>query len=202
MKGQLIISIGREFGSGGHEIAQKLADQYKLPLYDHNLLDELAGRNNLDGDVLKEFDEAGRKKLLSRTVRGMNNSPEQNVAQLQFDYLRKKADSGESFVIVGRCSETILKGNTGLISIFVLGDMETKIERIMRLYQKSRKDAEELILEKDRKRKKYHNSHCRIKWGDSRNYDLSINSSRLGIEESVRILSQYIDARRKMQEAQ
>lgn len=102
MKGQLIISIGREFGSGGHEIAQKLADQYKLPLYDHNLLDELAGRNNLDGDVLKEFDEAGRKKLLSRTVRGMNNSPEQNVAQLQFDYLRKKADSGESFVIVGR----------------------------------------------------------------------------------------------------
>lgn len=58
MKGQLIISIGREFGSGGHEIAQKLADQYKLPLYDHNLLDELAGRNNLDGDVLKEFDEA------------------------------------------------------------------------------------------------------------------------------------------------
>ena len=202
MKGQLIISIGREFGSGGHEIAQKLADQYKLPLYDHNLLDELAGRNNLDGDVLKEFDEAGRKKLLSRTVRGMNNSPEQNVAQLQFDYLRKKADSGESFVIVGRCSETILKGNTGLISIFVLGDMETKIERIMRLYQKSRKDAEELILEKDRKRKKYHNSHCRIKWGDSRNYDLSINSSRLGIEESVRILSQYIDTRRKMQEAQ
>ncbi len=202
MKGQLIISIGREFGSGGHEIAQKLADQYKLPLYDHNLLDELAGRNNLDGDVLKEFDEAGRKKLLSRTVRGMNNSPEQNVAQLQFDYLRKKADSGESFVIVGRCSETILKGNAGLISIFVLGDMETKIERIMRLYQKSRKDAEELILEKDRKRKKYHNSHCRIKWGDSRNYDLSINSSRLGIEESVRILSQYIDARRKMQEAQ
>ena len=202
MKGQLIISIGREFGSGGHEIAQKLADQYKLPLYDHNLLDELAGRNNLAGDVLKEFDEAGRKKLLSRTVRGMNNSPEQNVAQLQFDYLRKKADSGESFVIVGRCSETILKGNTGLISIFVLGDMETKIERIMRLYQKSRKDAEELILEKDRKRKKYHNSHCRIKWGDSRNYDLSINSSRLGIEESVRILSQYIDARRKMQEAQ
>ena len=139
---------------------------------------------------------------MSRTVRGMNNSPEQNVAQLQFDYLRKKADSGESFVIVGRCSETILKGNTGLISIFVLGDMETKIERIMRLYQKSRKDAEELILEKDRKRKKYHNSHCRIKWGDSRNYDLSINSSRLGIEESVRILSQYIDARRKMQEAQ
>ena len=202
MKGQLIISIGREFGSGGHEIAQKLADQYKLPLYDHNLLDELAGRNNLDGDVLKEFDEAGRKKLLSRTVRGMNNSPEQNVAQLQFDYLRKKADSGESFVIVGRCSETILKGNTGLISIFVLGDMETKIERIMRLYQKSRKDAEELILEKDRKRKKYHNSHCRIKWGDSRNYDLSINSSRLGIEQSVRILSQYIDTRRKMQEAQ
>ncbi len=202
MKGQLIISIGREFGSGGHEIAQKLADQYELPLYDHNLLDELAGHNNLDGDVLKEFDEAGRKKLLSRTVRGMNNSPEQNVAQLQFDYLRKKADSGESFVIVGRCSETILKGNPGLISIFVLGDMETKIERIMRLYQKSRKDAEELILEKDRKRKKYHNSHCRIKWGDSRNYDLSINSSRLGIEESVRILSQYIDARRKMQEAQ
>lgn len=197
MEDQLILSIGREFGSGGHEIAQKLADHYQLPLYDHNLLNELADRRNLDGNVLKEFDETRRNKLLSRTVRGMNSSPEQNVAEMQFDYLREKADAGESFVIVGRCSETVLKGRPGLVTIFVLGDMEAKIQRIMRLYQKTRQDAEALILEKDRKRKLYHNSHSKFKWGDSRNYDFSINSSKLGVDESVRILTQYIDARRK-----
>ncbi|MED9903019.1 MAG: cytidylate kinase-like family protein [Lachnospiraceae bacterium] len=196
MNSQLILSIGREFGSGGHEIAQKLADIYGLPLYDHNLLDEMASAGSLNSQDLKKFDEVKRNKLLSRTVRGLNNSPEQNVAFLQFEYLKKKADAGESFVIVGRCAETVLKENKGLISIFILGDMEHKIERIMEIYHLSETKAEKLALEKDMKRKRYHNSYCGGKWGDSRNYDISINSSRLPMEETIRILSQYIDARR------
>lgn len=195
MKQQLILSVGREFGSGGHEIAQKLADIYELPLYDGNLLKEVASARNLDSKDLEEFDEMKRNKLFSRTVRGLNNSPEQNVAFLQFEYLKRKADAGDSFVIVGRCSETVLREYKGMISIFILGDMDKKVERIVDLYHMTEAKAEEFIQEKNRKRKQYHNSYCKGKWGDSRNYEISINSSKLGIDESVRILKEYIDAR-------
>ncbi len=197
--GQTILSIGREFGSAGHEIAQKLADYYQLPLYDHNLLDEIAASKGLDSRELQGHDEVRRNRLFNRNVRGMDSSPAYNLALLQFDFLREKAESGESFVVVGRCSETVLRPYKGLISIFVLGDMDKKVARIMDLYHMNRKEAEEFIKEKDKRRKQYHNSHCELKWGDSRNYDLCINSSRLGVEETMRILVQYIDARRKNQ---
>ena len=197
--GQTILSIGREFGSAGHEIAQKLADYYQLPLYDHNLLDEIAASKGLDSLELQGHDEVRRNRLFNRNVRGMDSSPAYNLALLQFDFLREKAESGESFVVVGRCSETVLRPYKGLISIFVLGDMDKKVARIMDLYHMNRKEAEEFIKEKDKRRKQYHNSHCELKWGDSRNYDLCINSSRLGVEETMRILVQYIDARRKNQ---
>lgn len=193
---QLIISIGREFGSAGREIAQKLAQHYGMPLYDSNLLKEIAEQKNVDSEEIKEFDEVKRNKLLYRTVRGMSSSPQENLAQLQFDFLKEKAKEGESFVVVGRCSETVLKGNAGLVSIFITGDMESKMARIERLYHKTGKEAEKFIKENNNKRKKYHNSHCGSTWGDSRNYDLTINSSKLGVEGSMDILIQYIDARK------
>lgn len=197
MEKQFIISVSREYGSGGHEIADRLSKHYGLQLLDHNLLDEIAAEKNLDMQNLKGLDEKHRNRLASRTVRGYSSSPEENVYLLQFDYLKKKAESGESFVVVGRCSETILKEYDGLISIFVLGDMDKKIERIMRLYQLSEEQAVWKIREKDMKRRRYHNGHCDRKWGDSRNYDISMNSSKLGIEETAAMLTDYIDRRRK-----
>ena len=197
MEKQLIISIGREFGSAGHEIADRLAKHYGLSLYDHNLLREVAKERGLDAVALEEFDEKKRNKILTRTVRGMSNSPAQNVAQIQFDFLREKAESGKSFVVVGRCSEYVLK-EYGVVSIFILGDMDTKVARIQRLYNKTEKEAKFMIADRDRSRKAYHNSHCPTKWGDSRGYDLSLNSSRLGMDESVKILTNYIDTRMKI----
>lgn len=193
---QLIISIGREFGSGGHEIAQKLADIYNLPLYDHNLLDEIAKERNLDKNDLVKHDEKKRNLLFSRTVRGFNNSASQNIAYLQFNYLQKKAAAGESFVVVGRCSETVLKEYNGLVSIFILGDMDKKIARVSEKYNLTGEKAQKLITTKDYKRKKYHDSHCEGKWGDSKNYDLSINSSKLSMDEIIQLLTTYIDMRK------
>ena len=193
---QVIISIGREYGSAGHEIAQRLAEHYNLKLYDKNLLKEIAEEHNLDSKELEEFDEKFRNKFLYRKVRNMNSSPEDNVAQIQFKYLRDKAESGESFVVVGRCSETILKEYPALISIFITGDMESKMERIERLYHLSGLEAKAFIFENNTKRKLYHNSHCKNTWGDSRNYDLLMNSSKLGLDGSVDMLIKYIDARR------
>lgn len=192
--GQLIISIGREFGSGGHEIAEKLAKHYDMPLYDHNLLDKIAEERNLNSEELKSYDEV-QDGVFHRRVRGMSSSMTEHVAQLQFDYLKEKANAGESFVVVGRCSETVLKDNKGLIAIFVNGDKDQKVARVAKKYELSESQAADLMKKKDRARKMYHNINCDSKWGDSRNYELVINSSKLGVDKSVQMLIQYIDAR-------
>lgn len=195
MKKQLIISVSREFGSGGHVIAERLAEEFGLPLYDNNLLQEIADKKELAAEGLEKYDEVPKNKLFSRKVKGFSNSPEENIANIQFDYMKKKAESGESFVIVGRCSEEILKDFDGLISVFILGDIPCKAKRITEKYGLGESDARAMMQKKDRKRKLYHNYYCQTKWGDSRNYDLSINSSRLGIEGTVGILKTYINER-------
>lgn len=197
MEKQLIISLGREFGSGGHIIAQQLAERYKIPLYDSNLLRDVAVEKEMNAEKLQKYDENPKNVLFTRTVRGYSSSPEENIARMQFDYLKSKADAGESFVIVGRCAESVLKGNSNLISIFILGDMEQKIVRTMESNNISKEKAVMLIEQQDKKRKTYHNHYCEGKWGDSRNYDLSINSSKLGLDETTRIIAEYIDSRRK-----
>jgi cytidylate kinase len=189
---QLIISISREFGSGGHEIGEILAKKFDLPLYDNNLLKELTDEKNLDFASLKQYDELPKKRLFSRTVRGFSNSPEENIAKLQFDYLKSMAEKGDSFVVVGRCSETVLKDFDCLVPIFILGDLPSKIERIKTKYNLSENDAIALINKRNAERKAYHNHNCEVKWGDSRNYDISINSSKLGVEKTADFLEMYI----------
>lgn len=195
MKKQVIISIGREFGSGGHQIAETLAERFRLPLYDYALLEQVAEERKLEHGTLERYDERPVNKLLSRTVRGYSNSLQDHVAQMQFDYLKRKAETGESFVVVGRCSEEVLKEYSGVITVFVLGEESVKQERIEKLYHLSAEEAKNLMKREDWKRKSYHNYYCHGKWGDSRNYDLSVNSSRLGIEKTVELLEYYVRSR-------
>ncbi len=195
MEKQLIISLSRQFGGGGHTIGKKLAEYYQLPLYDRDLLKNIAAERDLDASELERYDEKPRNLLFSRSVHGYSNSPEDNIAQMQFDYLKKKASSGESFVIIGRCSEDVLSDNPSLISFFILGNSEDRIRYTMEREALSYEEAKKLMESKDRKRKAYHNHYCKSKWGDSRNYDLSINSSYLGMEETADFLIDYIDRR-------
>lgn len=197
MEKQLIISIGREFGSGGHEIGEMLAKHYGLDLYDKNLLQKIADEKSIDADKLEKYDEVPRNLFMTRTVKGYSNSMEENLAFMQFDYLKKKAEAGESFVIVGRCGESFLKKYPATVTIFVLGDWDSKVERICRLYKMNHDEAEEYITRQDKKRKTYHNYYCKGKWGDSRYYDISINSSKLGEAETAQVLIDYIDKRMK-----
>ena len=197
MSQQLIITIGREFGSGGHQIANTLAQRFNLPLYDSNILKEIALAKDVDHAELERYDEVPRNRLFSKTRRGHSSSPEENIANLQFTYLRDKAEQGESFVVVGRCSETILKGYPGMISIFVLADKEAKIARIAEYNHITNFEADVIMNRQNRNRKMYHNYYCPNKWGDSRNYDISINSTRLGIEATADFLESYIRERIK-----
>lgn len=195
MEKQLIITIGREFGSGGQEIANELARRFDLPLYDKTMLEQIAEEKGVDAEVLKRYDEAPRNILFTRHVKGYSNSMEENVAQMQFEYLRDKAAAGESFVVLGRCGEEILKANPNVISIFVLADIRLKRERVMRIMGVSADEALEMMSKMDRRRKCYHNQFSNGKWGDSRSYDLCVNSARLGVDKTIDFLEQYIRLR-------
>lgn len=198
MEKQLIISIGREFGSGGHEIAEMLAKKFGIKLYDRNLLEDIAEEKKVDEKKLEKYDEKPRNMWITRTVCGYSNSMEENLANMQFEFLKNRAAKGESFVVVGRCAETILRQNPAMIPIFILGDWESKVSRVTRLYNLSAEEAETFINRKDSKRKHYHNYYCKGKWGDSRNYDISVNSSKLGEELTAEMLADYIMKRQEL----
>lgn len=196
MEKQLIIAVGREYGSAGHEISEKLAHKLGIEFIDRNLLKDIATLKNLDHEVLEKYDEKPIRWFFSRTVRDHSNSIEENIAQLQFNYLKELAHEGKSFVVVGRCAEHVLQACPNMIPIFILGDMDCKINRVMEVYSLSRDKAMEKIRRHDKSRKKYHNDHCDgKKWGDSRHYEICINSSKLGVDKTVDYLYSYITQR-------
>lgn len=197
MKKQVIIAVSREFGSGGHIIAASLARHFNLPLYDKSILDKIAEENGYDSMLLKHYDEKPRNRFTSRKVKGYCNSNEANIANMQFNYLKERAESGESFIVLGRCAEEIFKDFDGLISIFVLADIWFKKERTMDREHLNESAALDLMSKKDLQRKYYHNQYSRGKWGDSRNYDLCINSARLGILKTSDFVIQYVEERLK-----
>ena len=192
---QLIISIGRESGSGGHEIAEKLAQRFDIPFYDNNLLTEIAKDRNLDEETLRKYEEAPKSRFFSRSLRGVSNSVEASVTALQTARLRTKSNRGDSFVIVGRCAESILADNPNLISIFISGDPDTRIHRLMERHGFSAREAADYMTKQDRRRRAYHDENCSGRWGDSANYHLTINSSLLGIDGTVDFLELYIRRR-------
>lgn len=193
MENQVLITIGREFGSAGHEIGDIIAKKLGIHFYDRAMLDELVKHYNLDEKIVEKYDEKSRPSFLSRTVRGLSNSLEDMVFDFQSKYIKEKADAGESFVLVGRCGEMLLKDYPCHISMFILGNKEEKIARIKEKYNLTTEDAYEKMVRHDKKRKAYHNSRCPGKWGDSRTYDICVNSSRAGIEHTVDLLIDYIE---------
>ena len=134
MDKQFIVAIGREFGSGGHEIGKQLAAKLGVNFYDRNLLDHMWDGLDIDADEFEKYDEKSKTPFLTRRVRGHSSSLEENLAQMQFDFIKEKADSGESFLIVGRCAEAVLRRRSELISIFVIADEHAKLKRIEEKY--------------------------------------------------------------------
>lgn len=181
MNRQIIITVGREYGSGGHFIAAGIAEKLGIKLYDKKFIQELG----FDREITDKYDEKARNVFLSRTVGGFSNSIEDALNEKVFEFIREKAKSGESFVIVGRCAEYVLRDFENVFSVFVLGDMKDKVNRIMSIYNLSERKAMERIKLKDKRRKSYHNFYSDTKWGDSRGYDLCINSSKFGVEETA-----------------
>ena len=192
MEGQLIVSISREYGSGGREIGVLLAEKLGLPLYDRNILEEVASDYLVEAKKLEKWDEKSRSVLFSRTVRGYNNSPAENVAEMQFALLKQKAADDDSFVVIGRCSDEIFDGIAPVVKIFITGDTEVKVKIIMEIRKMNSSQAKKAMERHDKTRKSYHDYFCKNKWGSPSTYHLCINSSRMSTEDCVDIIYQYI----------
>ena len=192
MKKQIIVAIGREYGSAGHEIGRKLAAKLEIPFYDRNLLDEFADQRDVDADLLAKYDEKPHRFFFNRTVtvRGQKytNSPIQNIADIQFALLKSKAYDDDCFVVCGRCADEVLKEFPGLITVFITADYDAKVKRVMEKRNMSEKEARRAIEKHDKTRRAYHDYFCKSKWGQAGSYDLCVNSSLLGIDGTVDFL--------------
>ena len=194
MEKQIIISICREHGSEGHKIAELLAQKLDFPLYDKNIFEEIGRTKGIDTNDISKYDERPRRFFITRKVNGHSNSPEENVAELQFALLKSKAADGDSFVVVGRCSDQLFRGMDGAISIFITGDMPDKIAHLMDIENRTESDAKKEIEKHDKRRRQYHDYFFpNSKWADSRSYDICVNSSLLGLEGTVEFLYDFIN---------
>ena len=192
MKQQIIVTLGREHGSGGHYIADMISRELGIKLYDKDSIEQEIASEGYSEEMIRKADEKPVNFFASRRIGKYSNSIEVNVAERTFAMLREKAAAGESFLIIGRCGEQVLKDNPNMISVFICGDPDFKLARVM---EKMGLDAEQAIDEiksVDRSRKNYHNYYCNTKWGDARGYDMTIKSNVLGCEETAKMLIAYI----------
>ncbi len=198
-----IITIGRQFGSGGKEIGERLAKELGIPFYDRELLTRAAKESGFCEEMIQTHDERPTNSFLYNLVMdtysfGYNSAAmvdmpiSQKVFLAQFDAIRKIADEGPC-VIVGRCADYALSEYDNCLNIFIHGDQKCKIERIMRKYELNDQKAKEMMIKKDKQRQSYYNYYSSKKWGRADSYDLTVNSSVLGIEGSVKLIKQFIE---------
>lgn len=192
MKKQIIVAIGREHGSGGHYIADLIARELGVKLYDKVSIEKEITSGGYSEELVSEMDEKSVNFFASRRIGRFSNSLEVNVAEKTFAMLRSKAAEGESFVVIGRCGEQVLENNPNCISIFICGDPQFKLNRVMNKLGLNAEQAIEEIRNVDRSRKNYHNYYCDTKWGDARGYDLTVKSNVLGCERTAEMLVGYI----------
>ena len=192
MKKQIIVAIGREHGSGGHYIADLIARELGVKLYDKVSIEKEITSGGYSEELVSEMDEKPVNFFTSRRIGRFSNSLEVNVAEKTFAMLRSKAAEGESFVVIGRCGEQVLANNRNCISIFICGDPQFKLNRVMNKLGLNAEQAIEEIRNVDRSRKNYHNYYCDTKWGDARGYDLTVKSNVLGCERTAEMLVGYI----------
>lgn len=200
-----IITIGRQFGSGGREIGEKLAAHFGIKYYDKELLTRAAKESGFCEEMMHSHDERPTNSFLYNLVMdtysfGYNSSSfvdmpiSHKVFLAQFDTIKKIANEGPC-VIVGRCADYALSEFKNCLHIFIHADENSKIKYIMSKYDdvKTEQKAREMMIKKDKQRQSYYNYYSSKKWGRSDSYDLSINSGILGEDGTVNLLIQYIE---------
>ena len=200
--GKKIITIGRQFGSGGRAIGKGIAEKLNIPFYDKELLKEAAKHSGVCEELLHQLDEKPSKSLLYSIVMDpyafAYNAPSYNMNLNQqafkatFDTIKRIADEG-SCVIVGRCSDYILRDNDRMVSAFIYSPKDVRIKNVMSRYDLTESKAKSQIDKEDKGRASYYNYYTSKKWGAMESYDICFNSSLLSQEDSVDYLVSLIN---------
>ncbi len=192
-----VITIGRQLGSGGREIGQKLAARLGIAFYDKELIRIASQQSGLKEEVFEKVDERKHFSLFPGLF-GIRNSmtddflpnyylSNESLFKIQSDVMRKLAEEG-SCIFVGRCADYVMKGNKNCLNLFISADTDDRIRRIMESHMIPKGKAKEMIEKTDKGRSNFYNYFSGKTWGAADSYHLCINSSLLGIDETVRLL--------------
>ncbi len=193
----MIITIGRQHGSSGREIARLLAEKLNYKCYDKEIVDEAANHSDFSRDLIDAFDEKRMSAfILHAGGYGLNENFRLNmqVVSAQFEAMRNIAEKGDC-IFVGRCADYILRDHDDLVSVFILGDMDERLKCLERRQGLDEAEARKKIKEVDKDRSSFYRYYSDQTWGDAQNYDMCINSSKLGVEGTVQVILDYIKAR-------
>ncbi|MEE1023698.1 MAG: cytidylate kinase-like family protein [Acutalibacteraceae bacterium] len=201
MANRTIITIGRQFGSGGREVGLKLSERLGIKFYDKELLNEAARESGLSREVIEQFDERPVNSLLYSLSMGLvqgthptalneSTSLESQIYMAQFNAIRRIADT-EDCIIIGRCADYVLRDVPDVMSVFIHAPIESRTRRIAKLYEIDRDKAKKLIDKKDKVRSSYYNFYSDRRWGASTSYSLTLDSSKTGIDGAAELIEAY-----------
>lgn len=184
-----IVTISREFGSGGRTIGKKLADKLGISCYDSELIHKIASESGFTEKYIKDAGEYAPGGFLSSALSNRSFGPtnEDYLWEIQYKIITELAEK-ESCVIVGRCADYILKDKADCLKVFIHANMGYRADRIVKEYGEREESPEQRLRDKDKRRAAYHRFYTNMKWGDARNYDITLDSSVLGIDQCVEIL--------------
>lgn len=193
------ITISRQYGSGGRQVAAMLSERLGIPYYDSNLLLIAGEKYGINPGLLKEYDERKNSSFLygiAMLADGYTNQERimlpYKLYQAQMDAMKRIVQEGPC-IFVGRCADQILKDECDLLRVFIYASsMEDRVNRIMNVDQISQREAPSRISQKDRERKDYYYFHTGQDWGKKENYDLCLNTSTLGYEGCVDIIARIV----------
>ena len=185
-----VITISREFGSGGRTIGKKVAEQLGIPCYDAVIIQEMVKETGFTPEYVKEAGEYTPGRFLSSAFSnrlfGLTN--EDILWEHQYKVITELAQKGPC-VIVGRCADYILQDKADCLKVFIHADMDFRALRIVEVYGEREQSPEDRLRDKDKRRAAYHRFHTDMKWGYAQNYHLTLNSGVLGIDQCVKIIA-------------
>ena len=193
-----VITISRQFGSGGHEVGEKLARQLDVPFYDKALIAMAAKQSGLSEEVFANADEKATSSLLysmvmgsysfGARVPGINEMPiNDKLFIIQSDIIKKAAADGPC-VIIGRCADYILREHENCLNVFVHASKEERVRRSIAKKDCEERKASDFVTKKDKQRANYYNFYSNKRWDDLQNYDITIDTSRFTVDEAVELL--------------
>ena len=197
-----IYTIGREFGSGGREVGEKLAAKLGIKLYDKELLQQAAKDSGFCEEIFENHDEKPTNSFLYSlvmdiySVSGYSAAPfldmplNHKVFLAQFETIKKIAEK-ESCVIVGRCADYALSDNPNCINVFIHADLDVRIKNVSRNLNITENKARDIINKTDKQRASYYNYYTSKKWGDSKSYNLSLDAGKLGTDNCVEMILKF-----------